>query len=93
MNHTVTEVLPLVWDLYDRNGVGCCLHIVLDDGNIRDNDVEFCIGQAATEGHKDCEDLARKLLGMSKTQRKILSSRAYERIFQGMKEKKNEITS
>ena len=43
---TIPEVLPFVRDLYQRNAVGCCLHIVLDDGNIKDKDVEFCINQA-----------------------------------------------
>lgn len=55
--------------IYRRNPVGCCLHIVLDDNNIRDSDVEFCLRQAVDEGHELCERVARNLLQMSKTQR------------------------
>lgn len=73
MRHTVPEVLPLVRALYARSAVGCCLHIVLDDGNVEGGSVEFCLAQAMERGHKDCEDLARLLTLMSRTQRRKLS--------------------
>ena len=69
---TVPEVAPLVRAIYARSMVGCCLHIVLDDGNVDDGDVRFCIERAKKKGHADCEELAAKILLMSKTQRKKL---------------------
>lgn len=72
---TVPEVLPLVRELYNSPGgrAGCCLHIVLDDGNIDDDDVDFCIRWAIDQQHERCERLARILRLCSKTQRRKLS--------------------
>ena len=69
MKPTIPEVIPLVQDIYARNGVGCCLHIVVDDGNVQDSHVRFCLEQAVEQGHEDCEKAASLLLLMSKTQR------------------------
>lgn len=73
---TVSDVLPLVLKLYQTydGGAGCCLHIVLDDGNVNDSSVDFCIKCAQDEGHPECEALARLLRQMSRTQRKKLAS-------------------
>ena len=70
---TVPEVMPLVRRLYERNPVGCCLHIVLDDGNVEDHSVEFCIDQAHDRGHEECLELAKILFRMSRTQRRKLA--------------------
>lgn len=67
--YTVGELLPEVRALYKRSPVGCCLHIVLDDGNVKDRHVQFCIDYAVEKGHAECEALARKLLTMTPTQR------------------------
>lgn len=69
MKPTVQEVAPLVSALYERNPVGCCLHIVLDDENVSDSHVAFCLDMAHESGHCDCIKLAGLLLLMSKTQR------------------------
>jgi hypothetical protein len=45
------------------------LHIVLDDQNVRDADVKFCIEHAREKGDQEGEDLARTLLTLSRTQR------------------------
>lgn len=73
---TVPEVLPLVRDLYARpnGGAGCCLHIVIDDGNVDDDSVAHCLSLARLDGHADCERLAKLLALMSKTQRQKLYS-------------------
>lgn len=70
---TVPEVLPLAKHIYRRTFVGCCLHIVLDDLNVRDSHVVFCVDQARREGHGDCETLALLLLRMTKSQRKRIA--------------------
>jgi hypothetical protein len=74
---TIPEIEPFVRDLYRRSCVGCCLHIVLDDGNIEDGNVKFCVEYAREMGHAECEKLASMMLLMSKTQRKKLGARAY----------------
>lgn len=71
---TVPEVLPLVNALYStyEGCVGCCLHNVLDDGNIEDSSVVFCLEWAKEQGHPKCIELAELLVRMSKTQRNKL---------------------
>jgi len=68
---TVPDVLPLVRAIYARpgGGVGCCLHIVTDDGNLEQSNVDFCVQTAIERGHADCLEAARLLAQMSKTQR------------------------
>jgi hypothetical protein len=51
---------------------------VLDDGNLDDGSVEFCIGIAEERGDADGAALARLMLLMSKTQRGRLCSLGYE---------------
>ncbi len=50
---SVADVMPIVQRIYEHTA-GCCLHIVVDDGNIRDCDVASCLEQAKTRGHEDC---------------------------------------
>lgn len=71
----IPEVAPLIRRLYARpdGAVGCCLHIVLDDGNVRDDDVAYCWGRARDEGHADCYIVATLLRRMSRTQRRKLA--------------------
>jgi hypothetical protein len=67
----VPDVLPLVRALYatDHGSCGGCLHIVLDDGNVSDGNVQWCLDHAIERGCQQCEPIARLLLHMSKTQR------------------------
>jgi hypothetical protein len=75
MKPTVTDAYPLVQKIYERSCVGCCLHVVLDDGNIENDHVQFCLEEAQKKRHAECLELAEMLLLMSKTQRrKIYSS-------------------
>ncbi len=71
MKPTVDKVAPLVTALYRRPDgcAGCCLHVVLDDGNVSDRMMEGIARTARELGHKDCEQLALLLEQMSPTQR------------------------
>jgi len=69
MRPTTPQLKPLVRALYERSCVGCCLHIVLDDGNVTDGDVDFCVEVAKERGHRDCLELAQLLRHMTRTQR------------------------
>jgi hypothetical protein len=57
---------------------GCCLHIVLDDGNLKDEDVRHCQHVAIDHRHPDCVMIAMFLYGLSPTQR-----RAFLRVRRG----------
>ena len=57
---------------YNRNAAGCCLHIVLDDFNIDDDDILHCITYALGEGCTECYILANRILFLSHAQRKQL---------------------
>ena len=74
VNHklTVPDVIPLMYAVYDRHCVGCCAHIVTDDGNVRDKDAQFCLEQAKEEQHLDCLALCEALVQLSPTQRRKL---------------------
>lgn len=74
---TVPEVLPMIQGLFARHAAGCCLHSVLEEGNVRDADVDFCIAWAEKAGHVVCADLGRTLRRMSKTQRGKLANLAH----------------
>ena len=67
---TVAMALPLARQIYERHCAGCCLHVVLDDGNLDDECVRLTIASAE---HGDCRELAAMLLLMSRTQRAKLS--------------------
>ncbi len=51
------DVYEDVHALYSRNSVGCCLHIVLDDGNVDESSVSFCERYAEKRGHDFCLQL------------------------------------
>lgn len=60
----------LVGRIYDHHGAGCCLHIAIDDGNLDDDDVDFCIGVARERGHKLCENAATMLRAVPAAERR-----------------------
>lgn len=64
------DALPLARRVYaERSSSGCCLHIVLDDDNLEDRNVEFCVLEALRRGHEDCYVLAAMLRSMTRSQR------------------------
>jgi len=63
-------VIPLLKIIYARHAAGCCLHILTDDGNVRDSDAAFCLETARQHGHQDCVAAAEKLVQMTQTQRR-----------------------
>ena len=79
---TTKTSIPEVFDrfaaYYDAStGEWGALHIVLADGNVKDDDVWYCIADATTEGDAEGADLGRILLTMSRTQRRKLSAMVY----------------
>ena len=77
MKPTVPEVLPIVQALYRRHSAGCCWHIVLDDGNVGNDSVAWCVNYIETEStcrQPECRQLCDLLPKMSRTQRIKLGS-------------------
>ena len=70
----VPDAMPLVHSIYERHSAGCCMHIVLDDGNLEDGSIEFCRGIAE---HDDCRRLADMMLQMTMSQRRRIYARRY----------------
>lgn len=60
----------LVKAIYEtpEGGCGCCLHIVLDDGNVDNNDIEYCIENAR---HGICKEVGELLLHLTLEGREI----------------------
>lgn len=71
---TIPEVIGDFRAYYEANISWGSLHIVLDDGNVKDSDVLFCYHYALERDDQTGAHLASILLRMSKTQRLKLSS-------------------
>ena len=69
---TVPELIEAARDYYTKNPVGGSLHIVLDDGNLKDDSIKWCIDYARGEGDEEGAKLGEMILGASMTQRKKL---------------------
>lgn len=78
----ISDVLPLLKEYCSREGnsVGGNLHIVLDDGNIEDDNIAFCLRQCLYSNPMDNlgAALCHLLKDMSKTQRKKISAMMYK---------------
>jgi hypothetical protein len=69
---TVPDVIDRFRAYKEKEPCWGSIHIVLDDGNVRDKDVKFCIEFALERGDTEGHELACMLLGMSITQRNKL---------------------
>jgi hypothetical protein len=57
---TADELMPLI-DLLPTGG--CCLHIAVDDFNLDDDAVKFCVKEAQRRDHPMCYAIALLILG------------------------------
>ena len=73
MNTNVKPTVPEVIDCFraylSKNPAWGSLHVVLDDGNVDDASVDFCIRYAKEHGDDEGTELGRILRQMSRTQR------------------------
>jgi hypothetical protein len=72
MKPSIPDVVPDFRAYYAKNPSWGSLHIVLDDGNVEDGSVRFCIEYAQQSGDAEGERLGKILLTMSQTQRRKL---------------------
>ena len=81
----VAEPVNLLFDnlvckikrLYELNGVGSALHIVLDDENIEDHHISWCLQESIPQVENGeervlCEEIANELLTMTESEREYL---------------------
>lgn len=61
-----------------EHGCGGHLHIVLDDQNISDSDIKYCINSAKSDNCQTCVEAGEMLLEMNINRRKILVERYYK---------------
>lgn len=54
--------------IYARHCGGCCLHVVIDDGNIEREFIDWTLEHARTSGHADCIAAAELMARCSLTQ-------------------------
>ncbi|MCK9308825.1 MAG: hypothetical protein M0P99_00960 [Candidatus Cloacimonetes bacterium] len=67
------DTLELVDRIYQKNSTGGLLHIVLDDGNLKDSHIKYCIEEieASDDEYKDIYlKCANNLLKMTFSQRR-----------------------
>ena len=66
------ETVELIQKIYQKYPTGGALHIVLDDGNIDDHDIQWCMNNLWDDEKKDSalfERCAKNLLSMPKNDR------------------------
>lgn len=70
----VPALRDLIQSFYSEpgNGAGGVLHVVLDDGNIRDSDICAALENARAVGNRLAEQIAESMLRMTPTQRRKL---------------------
>lgn len=71
------EVRSLVRLYYAKPGneVGGSCHVVLDDKNVSDGDIGFCLHHCGMVGDEEGAEIMRKMLRMSMTQRRKVVAR------------------
>jgi hypothetical protein len=79
---SIPEVIDdfVAYYLRPENSVWGSLHIVLDDGNIGDGNLEDAIEWAKQRNDPEGERLAKLMMLMSRSQRSRLSRKVYERM-------------
>lgn len=77
----LTKLQNLADEIYNSadGGVGCCLHIVLEDQNLHSSSIVHCLERAQKSGHPKCLELAVLLL-MSPLTYRLLASPYYREL-------------
>ena len=53
INRLKRETIDLIKQIYRKNAVGGALHVVLDDGNVTDEDVLWCLQETIPQEKED----------------------------------------
>jgi hypothetical protein len=65
----IPDVVERFQKYFDKNPTWGKLHIVLDDNNVEDRHIQFCIDSALDSNDLEAVELGLILLNMTKTQR------------------------
>lgn len=69
-NHNwFNDFIELCKEFYKTNGAGGCLHIVLDDGNLYQGNIQFCYGWACGINDENAKNIASLMTLMNMKQR------------------------
>jgi len=95
-NKRVGELANRIAEYYKKEGNGCggnC-HLVLDDGNLEDSDIQFCKGYCACAEDSDGLSIMRDMLSMNPEERQkvydmasVLTNPRYTNNLDNLKEK------
>ncbi len=66
----VPDVMPLVWAYYVKHAAGGHCHIALDDGNLDDDSLKFCLRECEYAGDENGAAIMKLMLQMTRTQRR-----------------------
>lgn len=72
INKLKKDLKDLIEAIYEISCVGGALHIVLDDGNLKDKDIQWCIDNSI----KKCDNIVERVLCLECA--KLLLSLPYE---------------
>lgn len=75
----VPDVMPLVRAYFAKpgNGAGGNLHVALDDGNLDNGSLQFCLSECEREHDYDGATIMRLMLQMTRTQRRHICEKVY----------------
>ena len=83
------DLVPFIEEIYSRNMVGCCWHVLLDDGNCDYSSIKVCSEFARSEKCAGCIALADAMAMPGSTATKLSkASRKANRIYDPKKAKK-----
>lgn len=77
----VPDVLDRFIEYRRKEPVWGLLHIVLEEGNVSDSDVDYCIARAEHACDSEALELARILRQMSRTQRCRIDALATHQVY------------
>lgn len=74
--------LGFILEIYRYHSAGCCWHIVLDDGNCEQGNVDFCRGVASKEQHMACMLLGGILADKTRGEVRAIVDKAHRKMSQ-----------
>lgn len=72
----LVKLLDAIDDIYADAPTGCCMHVVLDDNNIEDDSVRFCLDWARKAGCERCARFATAYLDVPESIRAAIQGLA-----------------
>lgn len=65
----IAQAIAMIKPFYEREPSGGVLHVALDDGNMDDGCVKWCLEEAKKEGDEQAVEIAEFLLSMPEDDR------------------------